>query len=313
MQDTLELFTPNEWLLFQQHWRSAIRQARTVPLMVCYAVLQAITLGFVLYIEWEIVYRVFDYLSPDHQYWQPGLMGLTAAIMILAFHLLANEHPRHPLVRLLKSLVGFLIVAYVIGVGLLLGAIINAEGLLDLIRAEAPEVIGQLPTDVESPTGAIDWLFSQITNPAAALAFSLGMGGLSIVNLFVAHGLFVKITDNAVQSFARLQLVKHASQAYFELKRATKTYSSLGQDLADATLQSGHYHAQQLAAETLNAITEALLPHRKYVKEAEYATDNRFLPGDHADPKQVAKDITKIEAITYQKILDTLTPSIPKD
>ncbi|HNP51844.1 MAG TPA: hypothetical protein PKJ85_08625 [Nitrosomonas nitrosa] len=310
MSKSDELFSVEELMRFQAVCKSHVDAAAKAPLVICTTVLVGLVLAVVVYIEWEIVYRVFDYLAGDtNEYWSPTLMGLTAAIMIIGFHLLLKTKADNWAVKIVEKSVEFLIPLYLCGIGLLIAAILFADGLNSMVEIEMPVVIGAIPEAIEQ--GWVEIFFDHVTNPMAVLAFSIGIGGLAIVNIFVAHKLLTIIITNLEDVFDRISRAKTAINDHKVILRTQKEYSELGSELGDLLIWDDHYIRTIIANEVISVISDALLPHKKWLQDSQYSADFRFeTHHQKADPKQIAKDIAKIEAIRHQDILNAMNPKL---
>lgn len=305
-----QLFTIEEMMRFQAVLKSHLEAIAKIPLILFKTLLGIAALGVVGYSEWEIIYRVFDYLAGDnHEYWSPALMGFTAATMIIGFHILAKDKPGNLAVRIVERSVVILIPLYLAGIGLLIASILFGDGLGSLINTEIPVVIGEIPKIMEQ--GFIDAIFTNVTNPLAILAFSLGIGGLAIVNIFIAHKLLSSITINLDDIFGRLSRAMAAIKDHKIIMRTQKQFSELNSQLCDLLVWDDTYIRTYIANDVMNVICEALLPHKKWLQNTQYSTEFRFdTQNQKADPKQLAKDIAKIEAIRLQDIMNAMNPKL---
>jgi hypothetical protein len=63
--------------------------------------------------------------------------------------------------------------------------------------------------------------------------------------------------------------------------------------------------------EVLSVISDELAPHKKWLQESQYSIEFRFEDSYRkVDPKQIAKDIAKIEAIRPQDIMNAMNPKL---
>jgi hypothetical protein len=305
-----ELFSSEEMMRFEAVLKRHIEVAAKVPLLILMTLLAGLALAVVGYSEYEIVYRVFDYLAGDNsEYWSPTLMGFTAATMIIGFHILAKAKPQNLAVRIVDRSVEILIPTYLIGMGFLIACILFADGLGSMIQIEMPAMIGSLPEAIEQ--GWVDAIFAHVTNPLAVLAFSLGIGGLAIVNIFIAHKLLTTIAININDIFGRLSRARAAIKDHQAILKAQKEYSALNYEINDLHIMDDNYIRTIITNEVISAISDALLPHKKWLQDSQYSTEFRFEDSHRkVDPKQVAKDIAKIEAIRPQDIMNAMNPKI---
>lgn len=303
-----ELFTPEEMMRFEAVLKRRIEAAAKAPLLMLMTLLAGFALAVVGYSEYEIVYRVFDYLAGENnEYWSPTLMGFTAATMIIGFHILAKVKPHNLAVRIVDRSVEILIPTYLIGMGFLIACILFADGLGSMIQIEMPAMIGSLPEAIEQ--GWVDAFFAHVTNPLAVLAFSVGIGGLAIVNIFIAHKLLTTIAININDIFGRLSRARAAIKDHQAILNAQKDYSALNSEINDLHIMDDHYIRTIITNEVINVICDALLPHKKWLQNSQYSSEFRFEESHQKiDPKQVAKDIAKIEAIRPQDIMNAMNP-----
>lgn len=297
------LFSAQEFVLFQMMLKEHLIGAAKAPLIGTITGLQVLVLLLVGYVEYEIIYRVFDFLSGDNNYWSPEIMGLTAAIMIIGFHIQAHTHPGNFAVRFVTKTVQYLIPVYMVGVGLLIASILDVGSIIDV---QPPVVLGQIP-DVVGPHW-IDRVFTELTNPLAALAFSLGLGGLAIVNIFVAHHLLGRIWENTEDLTGRVAHAKQALADYAALKRAHHQYAELGRNLTELLIWDDQTISMNVAGVALQERDEALRPHKEWLTEQRLGKATLFEAQESTDPQEIARLIKPIEAISLKDILTALTP-----
>lgn len=303
-----QLFTQEENLRFQFQLRRQLMSTARLPLLITFTALCAVTLGFVAFVEWELIYQVFSYLIGDlEDSWSPALMACTGIIMVIGFHLLAKERPRNPASRFVGFAVAILIPVYLLGTGLLAAGVIYGDGLASMVKPEAQIVIGQISEAVDN--GVIDSFFAHVTNPLAVITFSLGIGSLAIINIFVAHKLLGLVISNVSDIFEKAARAKGALSDYRIIQRTQKEYMDAVLEENELLMRDDNYICLSIAGVVLSEISNALLPHRKWLKEHEYGRpSSRFEAGESVDPKQVAKDVAKIAAISQKDILNALKP-----
>lgn len=306
--DKNELFTPADLMQFQIIVKREVSALKKIPLLILFLGMQTLILALVCLIEWEIIYEVFVYLSGDGEgYWAPELMGLTAAVMIVGFHLLAKSHPKNIAIRLVETIVQILIPLYLIGVGLMVAAIMYADGLGGMVDTTSSALsLGVLPQVEES--GWLDQFYSDIASPVSVLTLSLGIGGLAIVNIFVSHQLITKIGDNFADLLSCIARGREALKDQRIIKETQKSYTSLSIDLENLDTHDDHILRMKIGNEVMIVIADALLPHKIWLSEQTLDMNSRFEEHKTIDTKQIAKDIAKIEAISFAEILAALNP-----
>ncbi len=302
-------FTQQDLMRFQTVLEMYRREAwKVIPLKIK-AIFQGLILAFVVFVETHLVYRVFDYLSGDEgKYWSPEIMMLTSAIMIVGFHVLAINKPGNVAVRFVERCAGILIPIYAIGVALYLGIAIFEDSDSGFDLGAAPTLLGIAP---EMPgQNWIDLIFENITSPLAKLGFSVGIGGLAIVNLYIAHSLLTMILANVDDIYARLSRARAAQTDYDIILRTQDQFSEVGADIADLEMRDETYFKDRIAGDVLVIKDEALSPHKRWVELQETECGTLFKANDGPDPKIIKTKIAAIEkAVTYELIIQSMTNS----
>lgn len=303
-----ELFTPRELTLAVLQLKKAGRGLLCVPLRAGKLVLMGLLLSLLLVLEFELLYRVFEYLAgTEGKYWSPVLMGLIGMVIILAFHLLADIRPNNVAARVVNALAERLIPIYLIGIGILVAAIVFASGLGEMLESDAPLILGQLPEQAVQH-GIVETIFQYVANPAAVLAFSVGLGGLAIINVFTANHLVKRIGAGLKELSEAFQRFRDARTNHAEITNAQREFAQACADERDLELRDRAFFAELLAAETVDCIDRALQPHRLYAQNQAFSpiTDRFLEHGEDPDPKIVAKAIEAIENITFERVKSQL-------
>lgn len=266
----------------------------------------------VLGIEFDLLYRTFQAIAgTSNEYWSPGLMALTGIIMLTAFHLLACQPREHFIVTFIRRLAPFLVGFYLIGLGLLTSGVINLDAGGVLLQSPADLVIGALP----SAAPDLHWLtalFENVTNPLAVAFFSFGIGGLAIVNLYVAHALIEALKAG----MARIRETKPEAQRLQTeralVERHCQRHRELEDDRVEINLWSGPCVTHEAALRLSAVIQEATAKHRRFLKCRDLdPPPGPVSLGNPIDPKLIERDLKKIEALdlkAIEKLLQTHTP-----
>jgi len=303
-----QLYTDQEMIAFSTACRMYLLSAARAPLMLAKAAIESIGLLCVVYLEAHIIFRVFEYLAGDDGWWSPRTMGVSAAVVVIAFHILVEKVPGNIAVRFVNRSVQILIPIYLVGIGLFVAVMMMREEV-GSIGIATTQFVGTLQN--EGLPGLISNLFEQFADPAAWVMISIGIGSLAIINIFVAHNLIEWITKNTDDSFARITRAREANADYATIKHCQKAYAELRSDLADLDLWDDIYICMYIAGDVLQMIAERLLPHKKQLKELELELDQEssWTPSLNADPKLITGAIKKIEAITASDIITAMTPA----
>jgi len=286
------------------------REARQAPfiLFVC-GLLSLVFLGCTG-LEYEVLYRLFDYLAgedKEDRQWSPTLMAFASFSMIVGSHLLAKERPDNIAVRFVTRTTQVLIPFYILGVGLIIAG---------MIMDSAPGDMGGLDLGSASEGLSLEWietLFTSLASPLSTVLFSLGIGGLAIVNLYVAHKLLTHIGNNLFASLERLHNYRAVKADYDLALQCDKNYTQNDFDLGDFEQFDDAFIAQEQSAIVLNVIDESLAPHEDHLKDHQLATDPGQFPASaidrSVDLKQLEKLINKIKAISQEDIIEVMLPA----
>ena len=265
---------------------------------------QFVLLGTVLGIEFVLLYRTFEAISgKNNEHWSPEQMALTGAIMVSAFHLLCKAKKDNPALRLITQLTPLLLVIYLAGLGLLTAGIIyiDASGLL--LSTTTQLVIGVLPSEV-AEVHWLDWVFESLANPAALGLFSLGIGGLAIVNLFVAHALLDRLDKGVASIKERKSEANRLEKEYRIVQRNLIRHRELQFDLGDLELWPAPRLVRETAMQVNRLQQDGAAHHRRYVKRPDITPPPGLLDlPDHVDPKSIERDLKKIEALDVKAII----------
>lgn len=264
-------------------------------------------LALVLTIEFELLYRTFTGIAgKDNEYWSPEMMALTGAIQISAYHLLHKGGHNSAIARAVRAATPLLLGVYLVGLGLLTAGVVSIDTIGMLISDPGEIIIGALPAEIPDKPW-LEALFQSVINPAAVGLFALGIGGLAIVNLYVAgelidgikHAVF-KIRDTKPEA-ARLK-------AEFEnLERNLARARELQFDAGDLALWPTSRLISEAALQLSGVIHEAATHHRKNVKRKEFAPSPGPLDLERpVDAKLIERDLRKIDALDIKAITKIL-------
>ena len=292
---------------------SANRALRVIPLMILTVALLAAVQLPVAIVEIEIMYRIFAYMSSDgYQFFSPRLLSLTGILMIIGFHLYAEHHPLHPVVRLIETIAIGFIACYVLGTGFYMASMLRDSGL-GLDAGFDPEFFsGSLDTLQEK--GWIDTAFETFADPFGVLAVSLGLGGLAVVNLYISHRIISAIRSIVVDINTRRTRHQSIHEDYQAVLSAQQRYAACSDELWELAMYDRNYLALELASTTLEHVHQQLLPHEQLLQEDRYDSQ-RTVDGvsNPTDYKEIRKAVDKIKSITVDDILRDLKDKTLED
>lgn len=300
-----ELYDPKTWLAMQAKVADSNHDLRQAPMYL--VLISACIAGILLisFVEFHMITSLFgDLVEETETAFTPAIMALTAPVMILGFHAMASYYPNSLTVRFIRGSPRLFIPLYLLGISLIIGGLIYDRGLLSLL-SEGGEI--DFPTILEAaPESWTDWFISTISNPVAALLFSLGIGGLAVVNIFVADFLLHKIKEAVKTRHAIIQRAQQIKRDYDIVRACVAAYEQIDFDLADLNRLSDDVLAEEQGISALDAITDELAKPKINLLNAEYEDEQLpFLSGGKKplDPKPLKAAIAKIEAIDLKTII----------
>ncbi len=124
-----DIFSPQVSAVLEGYCQQSRKAAAVIPLYILSALFNGlITLGVMVF-EYEILYRVFEYLAgDDSEYWTPAIMGMSSFILVIAIHYLAEQNKHHPALGFITKAAGVMSVVYLFGIGLLLALLVYLSG-----------------------------------------------------------------------------------------------------------------------------------------------------------------------------------------
>lgn len=298
------LFSDEKRTCFAARKKEILVETAKAPLIMTALCFQVVGLCVVGAVEWEIIYRVFDYLSGDEGYWSAEILGLSSAVIVVGFHILSITQPRNIAVRFVNGAVGILIPLYMVGVGLLVVSIIDVGSL---IQTDLPiPRPGEIPLPIDASWS--EWVFSDVVTPLAALLFSFGLGALVIINVFVAHYLITRIIANLHEVHGRLSAAKQAIADHRTIIRCQKDYAALQQERHILEKRRDSDIRLTITTEVLSLIAGALWPHKQWLSKQAVNGTSDFAPASPTNAKHIAKAVAQIEAIGQADILHHIHP-----
>lgn len=308
MDEYIKIFTSQDHMGFEGIVSDAKQKSQATMMMSLFLVLASMLLLGLGIMDWEIYFRIFEHLSGDDGYWSPHLMAFTGIVMMIAFHILAKHEPNHLVVHIVKWITGLIIIAFMIGGGLYISQMLYNDGMGE--PSDTPIVIGGV-VQSEIKQDWIETLFEKFTSPTAILTLSLGIGGLSIVALYVAHYLLHVIEKNISEIYSRLSTLRSVLALHQAIKRAESLYADLITQEYELSFQDGEYWKHQIADEVLDEISKELMPHEQVLQEDKISMPNPLWEQTPTeDTKHITAMIKKIKAITLSDILKAM--SLPK-
>jgi hypothetical protein len=290
--------------------KAAMWNAYFVMSIVVHTTITSGVMGF----EYELMYRLFEYLGgEDSAFWTSGIMGFSSFIVVLGFHFLAESHPHHSAITFINRAVELLMPIFLLGIGAVLAVLIFNSGLRELLTAHE-DIVFAFDT-VEEAVNKQDWLtalMSHVTTPMAALSFSLGLGSLAILNVFIAHRSLTTIKKGVTEYVERRSTFKLVSLEYAIILAAEKAYieKRVERD-AQRAIVDDEVIRVEMSSEILAVIHDQLQPAKLWLNDQTMKTTPlSFTPNPTLNVKQIATAVKAISAITLDDINIHLTATI---
>lgn len=229
--------------------------------------------------------------------------------MVAGFHLLGQMQRGHFLLSWVRKLIPYLILLYGLGAGLIAATLFNQDAVAALLSsAGAGEIVIGIVETVEPEEHWLEWFLNDITSPIALAAFSLGIGGLAIVNLFVAHELIHLIVDALADIRARKINAQHLKTEYAYVLECLENYRENHFDLGETAL----WTAPKITRETALQLSELIESHKRrheaFIKRREINGKRpRHRPDDLIDAKAIERDLKKIDALDFSALHQMIT------
>ena len=208
----------------------ALRNRRWVPIdmlvIVTCGVLAALTVAIEYAVFYTIAERLFGFEDANVVAPMFAAAGLVVAV---AWHIFAISHRDSRLVRAMPYFAAFATILFVFGCGALLSAIVlQNSSALDPEMDFASVALDQLTLESE-PTllATIDASWT----PVARLAYSLGIGFMSVILLFTIRELIHRTVVRVRAMSDRLVRAKHARKNLDELNEASQSYATHAHEL----------------------------------------------------------------------------------
>ncbi|TVZ39772.1 hypothetical protein P886_4180 [Alteromonadaceae bacterium 2753L.S.0a.02] len=280
-------------------------------LYIIATILRGILLLGILILEFHFLHYVFDYIkAEDGEGLSPTLMSFTAGVMVLAFHILALQDKNNIAVRFVNTATKFLLPFYLIGLGLLLAGIIAyGGGLFSLFDGEivfTPDML------MEEDTNWVEEFITLFNNPIAVLAFSFGIGGLAISNLFCANFLIHSLKEAHEARSANQEKAAKLNASLKSFYAGKEDMREREFDLADLDRFDERSIAEECASTVLLTIQNALTSKKEFeFSRIDFASEPT--PYQHPkkpfDAKQLKSRIAAIDALDLEHVMSAMLPS----
>lgn len=285
------------------HVHQSMSAVRYVPWFVFTAFIKALIFTGVVYLEFEILYRVFEYLSGgDSDFFTPEVMGGSSLILIVALHFITAQNANHPSLTFIDRAASALVPVYLLGIGLLAAVIIYSGGVADVLIPDGAWASDGIDTDSHWLSG----LMTSIASPLAAILFSLGIGAMAIINIFVSHKALSGLSEDIQESIGRMTTYRADKRDYLAYLQAENTARQLDDDLNGLVIRDESSLKDEVITDVLLIIDAQLQDKREALNQLVVIKPLKGLPDSGLDPDMLAKAIKPIEAINRDSILKHL-------
>lgn len=288
------------------------KEANNAITNLFFASVQAILLGLVGFVEYEIIFRLFDYMAGEEGYWNPYLMACTTLSMITGYHLLAENAPNNIAYRFVSKSVGVVIIAYLIGIAVVISTMVIGGGI-----GEISEGSGSFEYSSTAPEKSLlDTIADFIGGTVGTTAFAVGIGGLAILNLHITHFFIKNIRRSLSVHLPALRNARHFKKLFRKIENATEAYEEHTSDLADLEMQnSDSALLTEAVTDCEKAILSGVSSHQGKLAEMNYSpASSPFSPApkhgvDGSKLETFIKDLKRFDANFIRKAILSYQPT----
>lgn len=285
----------------------SLAEAQQLPSIKLALVTCALIAVAVVAFEAKIIYATFEMtFGGSDTIWKPWIMAFASFILVLAVHFIGHKNIDHPVIQFVNRAAAILIPVYLIGIGVLIVVTLYNGGLGEMVMSSSADYSLEAMLN-PVPESQLDQVMKNTLTPLAGILFSVGIGSLAIVSVFVAHFSLSKV-EMLVKKYARISqaadLDNRDIQAYQE---AGAEYEALQAQIDNLIIQDEEAIREALADEVLISINEGLAPTIKLINQSKYQQrPEGLLPPNQINVSALEKAIKPIQAITRQHVLKHL-------
>ncbi|MFK4753129.1 hypothetical protein [Oceanobacter antarcticus] len=273
-----------------------------VGLAVC-ALIALLVIAF----EAKIVYATFDMtFGSSDSVWKPWIMAFASLILVLAVHFIGHKNAQHPVIRFVNRAAAILIPVYLLGIGVLIVVTLYNNGLGEMLMSASTEMSLEAMLNPE-PDSALDEVMTTTLTPLAGILFSVGIGSLAIVSVFVAHFALSKVEILAEKYLRISQAAKLDNRDMQAYQQAYADYDALQEHIDNLITQDDEEIREALADEVLISIQDGLAPTVQLINQSKYQQrPEGLLPPNQINVTALERAIKPIQSIKRKDILKHL-------
>ncbi|MEP0174144.1 MAG: hypothetical protein ABJH28_05165 [Paraglaciecola sp.] len=261
------IFTPDTQEALQQLDEQSEQKAKQIGNEHKKALFFSCFFAHLVFFEYHIMYSAFRQIAgDDNPFWSPPIMGFSALILVMAVHFFVEQSKNHPAVQFINVVVSKMVPVYLVGIGLLLAVLLYKYGLGAMLDTDHAKL--NMETMQMEGQSWVSWVMLHIATPLAALVFSVGLGALAIVNVFVAHNAFdkaalakktiVQLTYNQSANKADIAIYFDALARFEEAQNTLKSMHVVSDEQLKAEVTSElSLKLQQAKAQAFASLSEA--------------------------------------------------------
>ena len=292
-------FTPQNRTILESFYQQSTKAAAVLPSLKMAIILNTLIAFGVMAFEWEILNRVFQNVSgEDSEFFSPEIMALSSFILVCAIHFLVEKNAQHPALRFINRASGIFVPIYLFGIGLLLAALIYIMGLSDLITS-----LSEFDFEDLSNEPWFDQVMTNIASPLGAGLFSFGIGGLAVINVFVAHHAMDRIRNSLNQINQHTTQLKADSEDYRLYCEAETAFHALNHELERVIVHDDDCLIEAVTQEVWELIQTQIQCAKAAVVQSEIQEKPPvFAPQPTLNIKQLKVALKPLEAITSESL-----------
>ncbi len=270
---------------------------------IAFALLALLVVAF----ESKIIYATFEMtFGTEDKVWKPWIMAFASLILVLAVHFIGQKNADHPVLQFVNRATALLIPIYLVGIGVLIVVTLYNGGLGEMLSSFDDDISLDALLAEESDS-VLDKMMTSILTPLAGSLFSIGIGSLAIVSVFVAHFALSQF-EKRFEEYSRLSQAVELDERDVSAYQAAKAeYESLQAQIDNLLLYDDEIIREALADEVLLSIQDALEPTIKLINHNKYThREADLLPPNQIDISALEKAIKPIQSINREDILKHL-------
>lgn len=310
MSEQARIFNDRAHQMFAAASAAAQRAERMVPLYTAMLVSHPLLLVGVALLDYELFYRIFDYaVGGNEGYWNSHLMACTGLVMLIAFHIKAAKVAKRPLTRFIERAASWVIAAFAVGGGLYVAVLLFRDGLA-AVGIDLPDF--GMPDDgpAVDPSEWVDGAFTYLLEPTSVLTISIGIGGLTILMLFVGHVLLSGVLNAISEIHRRKGVAKVVKAEHRAVLAAEKAFAATTAAILELEAKDRAHFETEIADDVQECISAALLPHEKALQDMLFDAPQGIEQELNTDEAgRVALAIEDIRTITHADIINAMSPT----